>query len=319
MKALYDELLYKIRLNNIDKFETIFFGGGTPSSLKISLYKDIFLLLQNHIDKNTEITFEANPNSATKEWLEAIKEFGATRVSFGVQSFDDEKLKYLGRAHDNKKAIQAIELAQQIGFDSINCDILYNTICDSKQLIQKDLEIVSSLQIPHISAYSLTIEEETKFHTNQTQEIFDEDFSIFVIDSILKADYLQYEISNFAKTKHHFSSHNLGYWKKKDYMGVGAGAVECIGCVRSTNQKNLSQYIQKSLPILEHLTPKDQFLEEVFLGLRSIVGIDEKILNDRQKNNADTLVKNGNLLYTNQRYYNTNFLVCDEIALYLTR
>lgn len=319
MKALANELKNKISVYNITTFDTVFFGGGTPSSIKISLYDEVFKILSNHINEKTEITFEANPNSATYEWLKEIKNFGVCRISFGVQSFDNEKLKYLGRSHDRQKAIEAIEISKKVGIDAINCDILYNTKCDTKKLILDDLEIIKDLQIEHLSAYSLTIEEETKFYDLKTKEIFNEKFSKFCIESIKNCGFIQYEISNFAKNKEYFSKHNLGYWEKKDYIGVGAGAYGCIQNKRYANEKNIAKYISSQTCEIENLSDDDIQLEIIFLGLRSCVGIDKNILTNKQLQNANFLVQNKKLKLYQDRFFNENFLITDELALFITR
>ena len=317
--AICEELTSKITKFNIKKFKTVFFGGGTPSSIKTKHYENIFKILEPFIDKETEITFEANPNSATLIWLSEIKNLGANRISFGVQSFDDNKLKYLGRAHSSKTAILAVDNARNVGFENINCDILYNSEMDSKDLILRDLSIIKSLDIEHLSAYSLTIEEQTKFFDQKLQQIDDEDFSRFCIDSIQQIGFCQYEISNFAKSIEFQSKHNLGYWKKNDYLGIGAGAVGCIGNKRTKNESNIQKYIDFRLFEEEILSKDDILFETVFLGLRSLIGISKEILNAKTLENANLLVKENKLRFEDGRFFNDNFLLSDELALFILR
>ena len=317
--AICEELTSKITKFNIKKFKTVFFGGGTPSSIKTKHYENIFKILEPFIDKDTEITFEANPNSATLMWLTEIKNLGANRISFGVQSFDDNKLRYLGRAHNSKTAILAIENARNVGFKNINCDILYNSEMDSKDLISRDLSIIKSLNIEHLSAYSLTIEEQTKFFDQKLRQIDDEDFSKFCIESIKQIGFCQYEISNFAKSIDFQSKHNLGYWQKNDYLGIGAGAVGCIGNIRTKNESNIQKYIDLRSFEEEILDKNDILIETIFLGLRSCVGIDEKNLDEKTLKNTKFLVEENKLKFENGKFFNDNFLLSDELALFILR
>ena len=186
MRALKIDLEYNLNyLKDKDiKLNTVFIGGGTPSTVDASLYEDIFKLINPHILENCEITTEANPNSATKEWLEKMYSLGVNRVSFGVQSFDDEKLKFLGRNHNKLNAIKAIQNAKCIGFNSINCDIIYGVTNDTFELLKRDFDTLKELEVEHLSAYSLIIEEDTKFFLNEKElqkskkslKIDDEDF-----------------------------------------------------------------------------------------------------------------------------------------------
>lgn len=139
MQSLKLQLEFEIKKNLPinEKFETIFIGGGTPSTIKIEEYVEVFQILKPYIDENTEITTECNPNSATLTWLEGMKKLGVNRISFGVQSFNDEKLKKLNRAHSSETAIQAIKNAKEVGFDKINCDIIYGVQGDSFESLKK--------------------------------------------------------------------------------------------------------------------------------------------------------------------------------------
>lgn len=318
-EAICKELQEKITKFEVKKFETVFFGGGTPSSLKSKHYEKIFEILAPFIDKNTEITFEANPNSATLNWLSDIKNFGANRLSFGVQSFDNNKLRYLGRAHDSRTAIEAVKNARKVGFENINCDIIYNCQTDSKELILNDLSIIKSLEIEHLSAYSLTIEEETRFFEQKLLQIDDEDFSKFCIENIQKIDFSQYEISNFAKNSKSQSRHNLGYWRGEEYLGIGAGAVGCVANIRSKNEPNLQKYIDTFGFSQEILSPNEILTETIFLGLRSIIGLDEKKLDQKSLQNAIFLANEKKLRFENGKFFNDDFLLSDELALFILR
>ena len=229
------------------KIETVFIGGGTPSTIKAFEYEEIFEIIKPHLEKDAEITTEANPNSASYEWLESMNKLGVNRVSFGVQSFDTAKLKFLGRAHSSNSAITAIQNANKIGFKGINCDIIYGVQNDTIDSMKKDFDMAFSLPITHLSAYSLTIEEGTKFFDRSSVKIDDEDLSYEIFDYINNKGFHQYEISNFAKNKESESKHNYGYWQHKEYLGVGAGAVGYVKNQRYYPSKGIEEYIKNPL------------------------------------------------------------------------
>ncbi len=299
--------------------KSIFIGGGTPSSIEAKLYDSLFISLQNFIDKDTEITIEANPNSTTKEWLEHLKNLGVTRVSFGVQSFDDKKLKFLGRNHNKQMALESIYLASKVGFTNINLDIIYDTAVDTKELIENDLETIKTLPINHISAYSLTIEEGTKFFKRPETRIEDIDMASFIFASLAEFGFTQYEISNFSKNEKSRSKHNFGYWEKEDYLGVGAGAVGCIKNERYYPKKDVQAYINEPLIYdeIEILDIEDIKFERIFLGLRSLAGVPLALFDEEQKKKITLLVSERKVTIQNEFLFNNDFLLSDEIALFL--
>jgi len=294
-----------------DKFKSIFIGGGTPSVMNLNFYGLLFEMINPYIDKNTEITIEANPNSTSLEWLKGLKEFGVNRISFGVQSFDDEKLKFLGRNHTKKTALFSIENTKQV-FDNVNLDLIYSTKMDTKKLLKNDLEIALSLEVSHISAYSLTIEKGTNFYNTPEVKQNNEDLELWFIDEVKKY-YSQYEISNFGE----ICKHNLGYWQLNNYIGLGAGAVGFRDNKRFYTYKSVEKYIKNPIfKKIENLSKFDILEEKVLLGLRSIVGIDENILDKNQKQKAFSLVDE-KLIYKNNRFYSKDFLLADALSLYI--
>ena len=318
MKALHMQLQAELKKTN-STLKSIFIGGGTPSSIEAKLYDDIFTSLQNFIDTNTEITIEANPNSTTEEWLEHLKNLGVNRISFGVQSFDDGKLKFLGRNHNKQMALESIHLASKVGFTNINLDHIYDTAVDTKELIENDLEIITTLPINHISAYSLIIEEGTKFFKRPETRIEDIDMASFIFSSLAEFGFTQYEISNFSKNEKARSKHNFGYWEKEDYLGVGAGAVGCIKNVRYYPKKDLQDYINEPLIYeeVEILDSDDIKFERIFLGLRSLAGVPLSLFDEKQKEKITLLVQDGKVTIKDETLFNNDFLLSDEIALFL--
>ena len=312
-KPNYFEAL-KTQFNNEikpDKFKSVFIGGGTPSVMDLEFYESLFEMISPYIDKFTEITIEANPNSTDIDWLKGLKSFGLNRISFGVQSFDDEKLKFLGRNHTKETALLSIKNAKQV-FDNVNLDLIYSTKMDTKELLQKDLDIALSLGTTHISAYSLTIEKGTEFYKTPEVRLDNEELEIWFIDEIKKY-YTQYEISNFGE----ICKHNLGYWKLNDYIGIGAGAVGFKNNQRFYTYKSVEEYIKNpTFKKIENLNEFDILEEKVLLGLRSIVGIDKNILDENQLKKAFSLVDD-KLIYKNNRFYSKDFLLADALSLYI--
>jgi oxygen-independent coproporphyrinogen III oxidase len=300
------------------KIETVFIGGGTPSTIKAFEYEEIFKIIKPYLEESAEITTEANPNSASFEWLESMNKLGVNRVSFGVQSFDTTKLKFLGRAHSSKSAINAIQNAHKIGFKGINCDIIYGVQNDTLESMKKDFDMAFSLPITHLSAYSLTIEEGTKFFDRSSVKIDDEELSYEIFNYINNKGFHQYEISNFAKNKESESKHNYGYWQHKEYLGVGAGAVGYVKNQRYYPSKGIEEYINN--PLInerEDISLDDIKTEKILLGFRSLNGVEISLFDEKEKKKVDDLVENNKLYIENEKIFNKNFLLSDEIALYI--
>jgi oxygen-independent coproporphyrinogen-3 oxidase len=307
---------YVIKHNK--KIETVFIGGGTPSTIKPSEYEEIFQMIKPHLEEFAEITTEANPNSASYEWLESMKKLGVNRVSFGVQSFDNDKLKFLGRSHNSNSAIKAIQNAKEIGFKGINCDIIYGVQNDTMESLKKDFDTAFSLPITHLSAYSLTIEEGTKFFDRSSVKIDDEELSYEIFDYINKNGFHQYEISNFAKNKVSESKHNYGYWQHKEYLGVGAGAVGYINQERQYPSKSIEEYIQNPLFFdVEKIDLDDVKTEKILLGFRSLNGVEISLFNEEEMKKIDDLIQYDKVYIEENRVFNKNFLLSDELALYI--
>ena len=307
---------YVIKHNK--KIETVFIGGGTPSTIKAFEYEEIFEMIKPHLEEFAEITTEANPNSASYEWLENMNKLGVNRVSFGVQSFDNDKLKFLGRAHNANSAIKAIQNAKSIGFKGINCDIIYGVQNDTMESLKKDFDTAFSLPITHLSAYSLTIEEGTKFFDRSSVKIDDEELSYEIFDYINKQGFHQYEISNFAKNKVSESKHNYGYWQHKEYLGVGAGAVGYVNQERHYPSKSIEEYIQNPLFFdVEKINLDDVKTEKILLGFRSLNGVEMSLFNEEEMKKIDDLIQYDKVYIENNRVFNKNFLLSDELALYI--
>ena len=321
MKALTHQL--ETELNNYvrkynKKLETVFIGGGTPSAVKYTEYEQVFKLIQPYINDDTEISTEANPNSGTVEWLRAMYNYGVKRVSFGVQSFNDEKLKVLGRAHRSNRAIKAIHDARKVGFKAINCDIIYGVKGDTFESMKKDFDLIERLPITHISAYSLILEKGTKFFNKHHLKIDDEELSQDLFSYLKNMGFNQYKISNFSIKKEYESKHNKGYWQHKEYLGIGAGAVGYKNKVRYYTYEDLDKYINNPLfTNTETLSDNDIKMEKVLLGFRTSLGIKMDIFTQKERVKIEDLTSTDKLYIKNDQLYNENFLIADELALYI--
>ena len=297
--------------------QTVFIGGGTPSTISVHLYNKLFAHIHPYLKHDTEITIEANPNSISQQWCEGLRELGVNRISIGVQSFNKKKLRYLGRNHTAELAKEAVMTAYRSGFKHISLDLIYDTPLDNKTLLFSDLEIAAGLPIDHISSYSLTIEENTLFDTQNEKPKDDEDLAFLFVNKIKSLGFNQYEISNFERG--YSSKHNMGYWNHKEYLGIGAGAVGYYQKTRFYPSKDIDTYIKHPLEIQTEVLREDDIkMEKIFLGLRSCVGIDENILNESEKKRVKILTDEGKLYAVKGRYFNKDYFIADEIALFLS-
>ena len=313
-KVLCLDLNFQLKSQNVKEISTIFFGGGTPSAVNAKFYDEIFSILAPLCTTKTEITFEANPNSANLAWLKHVKNLGANRISFGAQSFFEDKLKFLGRIHSKEQIFKAVENAHAAGFKNINLDLIYDTKFDTKKRLLTEVESLKSLTITHLSAYSLTLEENTPFAGKKSYKKDSDTLAKFMIEQIQRTGFRQYEISNFGQ----ICKHNLGYWQGKNYLGVGAFSVGFVNGTRYYAKSSIDAYIaQPTHREKEILSQSELAREHIFLGLRSIVGVEARRLNEAQRKRANLLVENEKLLFKNGKFYNPNFLLSDEIALFI--
>ncbi|WP_456057773.1 radical SAM family heme chaperone HemW [Campylobacter hominis] len=309
-KALVLEISH---FNFDEKISTLFIGGGTPSVVEAKFYAPVFEILRPHFKNLTEISVEANPNSANLKWLKEMRNLGVNRISFGAQSFNNEKLKFLGRIHSAKQIENAVQNAKIAGFDNINIDLIYDTKFDTKDNLKFELKNISNLKISHISAYSLILEKGTEFYGKKSYKKDSAALAGFLFKNLAEIGFKQYEISNFGR----ICEHNFSYWKDEDYAGFGAYAVGTINKTRKTSP-DLFSYLKNPLKkSVEILDDKDIKTERILLGMRSSVGFSREILNEKELKKAEILLQSGKILFKNDRFYNTNFLLADEIALFI--
>ncbi|MFH1541156.1 MAG: radical SAM family heme chaperone HemW [Elusimicrobiota bacterium] len=264
---------------------TIYIGGGTPSVLS---EKQIEFLLTRlcaifSVRKNTEFTFEVNPESVTESKLKILKDFGVNRLSFGLQAFDNNLLKTLGRVHTKEDFLEKFDLARKIGFENINIDLIFGIPEQTLKNWQKTLTDIMAISPEHISVYSLTIEEGTSFHKNDV--VVDDDLSAdmfqFAIEYLKKNNYKHYEISNFCRPMRQ-CKHNINYWYNGEYIGFGLGAVSYIKGKRIKNTENFTDYLGGKFQLtFEELNCEQKMSEDLMLGLRLIDGM--KILDNMRE------------------------------------
>jgi oxygen-independent coproporphyrinogen-3 oxidase len=267
------------------QIETIYIGGGTPSVLNSNDLEKIVNALFNAFNLSTlkEFTIEVNPDDITEEFVRIVKNFKINRVSIGVQSFDDDILKFLSRRHNSKQAINAVELFYKAGFNNISIDLIYGINGLSESLWKKTLTKAISLPIKHLSAYHLTIEENTILHKKLLQNLYkeiNEENSLKqyeILKEILsKNNFEHYEISNFAKDGYQ-SKHNCSYWQGKPYLGIGPSAHSYFINKRRYNYYSIDTYVEnvsnkKQHFVEEHLSNTDKFNEYLITRLRTNKG-----------------------------------------------
>lgn len=283
--------------------ETIYIGGGTPSSLEIEELEKLFSIIKKIKSNYLEFTIECNLDNLTKEKIDLFKRNNINRISIGIESFDKKNLKFLNRNLNN---LELIPYMKKIGIDNINVDLIYALPTESKKTLINDIDKLLELDVPHISTYSLIIEPHTMIYNKKIENIDDFlDLEMYnIICSKLKA-YNHYEISNFSK-KGYESKHNLTYWNNEHYYGFGMGASGYIGDIRYTNTKSINEYIKGNYILEEEkLDIKETMENEMILGLRKLEGVN--ISNFKKKYNKeikevfkiDKLIEEGKLLIEN--------------------
>jgi len=311
--------------------ETIYFGGGTPSLLTREELSTIINTVRTHftIAADAELTLEANPDDISKERLEEWKAAGINRLSIGIQSFFDEDLQWMNRAHNAQQAWQQLQLAQTF-FDNITIDLIYGTPGLSNEKWKQNVEKVIAAGIPHISCYALTVEPQTPLqkliHQHKKEDINADTQSeqfLLLMQWLKEAGYEHYEISNFAKPGWR-SRHNSSYWSGKNYYGFGPSAHSFDGNTRWWNIANNNIYIQSinegKLPIeKEILTSTQKMNEYIMTSLRTIEGIDlEKIkeVSNQLIIKSKKYIESGVMIFTDEKLILTNEgkLLADGIA-----
>lgn len=274
------QIIKEIKQKNIYEVDTLYFGGGTPSSLAC----DQFEKIASSFNVRKEFTVECNPESLDLEKIQLYKKLGVNRISLGVQTFNDRLLEIINRKHRKEDIFQVIRLLKENGINNISIDLMYALPEQSLEDIKKDLEIFLDLDIKHLSIYSLQIEENSIFGRQNLKPV-DEDIEADMYELICrtmeKAGYLHYEISSFCKPGYH-SKHNLAYWQDEDFIGLGCGASGKENNVRYDNTRSLKTYIESGAnPYIYEETQKDKAFNAIMMALRTTFGLDIQKWNQR--------------------------------------
>lgn len=293
VRAILNEIKSSCHRGKAALVTTIFIGGGTPSILKSSWIEEIANAVYDtfSIASDAEFTVECNPGTVDDKKLAAYKRAGVNRLSFGLQSADNRELKLLGRIHSYEDFLESFQQAREAGFDNINVDLMSALPGQSCESYRGTLEKVTALKPEHISAYSLIIEEETPFYERYAEDdrrrsagenpqwlpTEEEERAMYELteNELRKAGYHRYEISNYAKPGYE-CRHNLGYWKRENYLGFGLGAASLFQNVRWSNTSDMKQYLRGEYRDEEmKLSVREQMEEFMFLGLRCMEGVSE--------------------------------------------
>lgn len=335
IKALLKEIVQKKDFLK-ESIQSIYFGGGTPSVLSAEMIKILIDELKKFYDlsDNCEITFEINPDDVTFQYLYDLNNLSVNRLSIGIQSFNNELLKFLNRRHTNEQAFNAVLLGRKAGFSNMSVDLIYGINGQDEQDLSNDLAEVLKLDINHLSAYHLTIEEKTLFgklfRQGKIREI-DESIGLkhfnILTDFAKKYGFEHYEISNFAKNKS-YSQHNMSYWFDIPYLGFGPSAHSYVGGKRFFNVANLADYINsihnnKTYYNFEILRREDLVNEFIMLRLRTKWGfiwedLEERLTKTEKRKMWEKLsffVDKGNLNFIEGRFLlnSDSYLISDYI------
>lgn len=316
-------LIKEIELYPKYRYNTVYFGGGTPSLLSPQNIKDILSVLD--ISEEAEVTMELNPSDMDIEKLSEIKKSGINRLSIGFQSFDDNLLKFMNRDHSSKKAIETYYNARKVGFDNISLDLIFGLPNQTLEILNKDLDKFLELSPEHLSIYSLIWEEGTNFtkrlekgELKQLDEDLEADMFITIQNRLKNNNYIHYEISSFCK-KGKESKHNIKYWDNTEYVGIGVNATSYYGGRRFSKVKSLTKYYklieEGVIPInektIELVDSEEKEKLKYILGLRMLNKGVEYIKDKR----TDDLIEKGLLLKSNNRIYLTSkgILLSNEV------
>lgn len=321
-KFLHEEVYASEYLNELskeidkyydnDKIRTLYIGGGTPSVLSLNNLKKLFEITKK-FDTSLleEFTFEMNIDDITEEKLLLLKTNNVNRISIGIQSFNEINLKYLNRKHTKNEIIKNINLAKNY-FTNINVDLMFALPIETFSTLKKDVKEILKLDVPHISTYSLIIEQNTVLSHNKVKPIEEDlDYKMYsyILKELKKNNYNHYEVSNFAKEGYQ-SKHNLNYWENNEYYGFGLGAHGFISELRYENTRSFNTYLKGNYRFNELVLSKREDMEnEVILGLRKLEGINivdffnKYKINIQDEFNITTLLKNGLLKIKDNNIY----------------
>ena len=325
-----DALETELKSYQIGKLDTIYVGGGTPTSLSIDELDRLLSIIDPYVDGVKEYTFEANPDSLSKDKLRLMKAHKVNRLSIGVESTSNKVLEAINRHHTYEDVIRLVNEAREVGFDNINVDLILGLPHVSKKMIEEDIDNLIKLGTEHISCYSLTVSPHTAFYIKGVVAPEDDllrEYYDVVTKKLEDNGFIHYEISNYSKPGYE-SLHNLTYWRNEQYYGVGLGASGYIGDIRYTNTKNLKKYLGGQYRDVEEVvSKKDDINYQLMLNLRTVEGLSldrfkAKIdidLYSKKKEEIDELIKNNLLILENETLAPTyqGMMLLDQILVKL--
>ena len=281
-----EHLLGEYRSYDIHKLRTLYIGGGTPTALSAPQLETLLDGLTKNLDLSVleELTIEANPGDLDADKIAVLKNSAVNRVSLGVQTFDDKMLKKIGRSHLEKDIYENIDRLKLAGFDNISIDLIYALPGQTMDQVKDNVAKAVALDIPHMSLYSLILENHTVFMNRMRRgklplpkEELEAEMFEYIIEELERSGFEHYEISNFSKPGFE-SRHNLMYWDNAEYYGIGAGASGYVNGVRYKNHGPIRHYLKaveegNARVTEEHLSQREQMEEEMFLGLRKKSGV----------------------------------------------
>lgn len=322
--TMFGDTYPKARTKLVD---TVYFGGGTPTELSLSQIEQIINTIQRtyNLSNDCRFTIESNPGEIDISYLKGLQKLGFSRISFGVQTFNDTSLLSLHRSHNSKAAIDAVQWAAEVGFTDINIDLIYGLPKQTIEEIKENITLVSQLPINHISTYGLQVERGTRlYHLVEKELISLPDESLedrmyeTMMQGIQELGFERYEISNFAKNGA-YSTHNLKYWQYSDYLGFGAGAHSFFEGIRRANNRNVMPYARKidcfEFPIVdEEIIDQQRAIEDYcFLALRTKWGINTTVFFEKFNVTLDSIY--GSIL---QELIEKDLIVKDDKSYHLT-
>jgi len=322
--TMFGDTYPKARTKLVD---TVYFGGGTPTELSLSQIEQIINTIQRtyNLSNDCRFTIESNPGEIDISYLKGLQILGFSRISFGVQTFNDKSLLSLHRSHNSKAAIDAVQWAAEVGFTDINIDLIYGLPKQTIEEIKENITLVSQLPINHISTYGLQVERGTRlYHLVEKELISLPDESLedrmyeTMMQGIQELGFERYEISNFAKNGA-YSTHNLKYWQYSDYLGFGAGAHSFFEGIRRANNRNVMPYARKidcfEFPIVdEEIIDQQRAIEDYcFLALRTKWGINTTVFFEKFNVTLDSIY--GSIL---QELIEKDLIVKDGKSYHLT-
>ncbi len=293
-KVLYNEawaksylgaLFFELEERQIPKgLKTIYIGGGTPTSLCEEDLETLLSRLRPYLDDDYEFSIEANPETLTQAKAKILAKYGVNRVSIGMQTTSPRLLKLLGRAHEEEDVRRSIALLREAGIANINVDLMYGLPFESEEELRKDLDAIASFDVPHVSAYSLILEEGTAFYVKGIKPLDDDaqqDQFDIVREFLETHGRKRYEISNFARPGYE-CWHNLTYWHDESYYAIGLGASGYVGDTRYVNTKNLQKYLNRDYEGGIEMLSKESMVEDFLLtNLRLVDGFDPDVFKER--------------------------------------